>query len=396
MANTPNLNLPLVSENATADVPRDMNGLATAVDTNVKTALENVKVPDASLTEKGIVQLSSSTTGTRETVAATEKAVGLAFQAGNERKAEVVAALVAIGVQASTSESWAQLIPKIAAVIRATGDASAGDVLAGKIFSNVNGNGLIGTMPNRGAGGTVTPGTTDQTKAAGYYSSAITILGDADLVAGNFPNDVNLFGIQGALERLTTADRNAIIAAIVSKGVAATSADTNAQLATKIRQINTGSLVEYSVADRQVTTTLGTYYNIVDIPKGKQFLFTTSAYKATSISADIPNYNPGDYCNTFLLVRNGINKTTIETVARSSAAGRSDVYIRQIQIDNVSTTPRYRYGIDGATGWSSWFNISGSTTSEVTLSFFYELKNAIGNITWVSAFGNFSGTGIVV
>ncbi|RAR39686.1 hypothetical protein DP091_29765 [Paenibacillus sp. MDMC362] len=138
---------------------------------------QEIVLPDASLTEKGIVQLSNATNGIRENVAATEKAVGQAFQAGNERKAEVVAALVAIGVQASTSETWAQLIPKIAAVIRATGDATVSDVIAGKAFSNATANGLTGNIPDRGAGGIVTPGATDQTKAAGRYTTAITIKG---------------------------------------------------------------------------------------------------------------------------------------------------------------------------------------------------------------------------
>ncbi|MGV2805120.1 hypothetical protein GNF85_15985, partial [Clostridium perfringens] len=111
------------------------------------------------------------------------------FQAGNARKAEVVAALVAIGVQASTSETWAQLIPKISAVIRATGNATVADVIAGKTFSNATSNGLTGTIPDRGAGGIVTPGATDQTKASGRYTSAIAIKGEPNLVAGNLPKD---------------------------------------------------------------------------------------------------------------------------------------------------------------------------------------------------------------
>lgn len=137
--------------------------------------LGNVQVPDASLTQKGIVQLSNATNGTRENVAATEKAVGQAFQAGNERKAEVVAALVAIGVSASTSETWAQLIPKIAAVIRATGNATAADILAGKTASNANGP-LTGSMPNRGAV-LITPGPSDQAISAGYHNGAGKVAG---------------------------------------------------------------------------------------------------------------------------------------------------------------------------------------------------------------------------
>ncbi|WP_418041130.1 phage tail protein [Paenibacillus xylanilyticus] len=164
---------------------------------DVSTRVDNIVIPDASLMEKGIVQLSDATDGTRDNVAATEKAVGLAFQAGVERKAEVVAALNSIGVSASTSESWEQLIPKIAAVIRATGTATAAQVLAGATFSNATGNGRTGTMANQGAGGTVTPGTANQTKAAGYYSSAITVLGDADLIPGNIKSGVNIFGVDG-------------------------------------------------------------------------------------------------------------------------------------------------------------------------------------------------------
>ncbi|MDH6674671.1 hypothetical protein M2277_005368 [Paenibacillus sp. LBL] len=200
----------------------------------------DVDIQDASLTQKGIVQLSSATDGTRENVAATEKAVGQAFQAGNERKAEVVAALVAIGVSASTSETWAQLIPKITAVIRATGNATVADVIAGKTFSNATANGLTGNIPDRGTGGTVTPNTADQTKAAGRYTSAITIKGEPNLIAGNLPKDKTFFGITGLLERMTTAEKQAIANAITGKGVAASANDTNTVLAQKIGQIITG------------------------------------------------------------------------------------------------------------------------------------------------------------
>ncbi|MNJ48267.1 hypothetical protein D3C77_434570 [compost metagenome] len=59
--------------------------------------------------------------------------------------------------------------------MKATGTATVGQVLSGATFSNASANGLTGTMTNNGAGGTVTPGATAQTKPAGYYSSAITV-----------------------------------------------------------------------------------------------------------------------------------------------------------------------------------------------------------------------------
>ncbi|WP_059051988.1 tail fiber protein [Paenibacillus senegalimassiliensis] len=121
------------------------------------------------------------------------------FQAGNERKQEVVDALIALGVTASMADSWDTLISKMSTVIRATGNATPADVLAGKTASNAGGP-FTGTMPSRGAGGTVTPGPSNQTKAAGYYSSPITVLGDADLVPQNIRSGVDLFGVMGALE----------------------------------------------------------------------------------------------------------------------------------------------------------------------------------------------------
>ncbi|WP_339309789.1 tail fiber protein [Paenibacillus sp. FSL k6-2145] len=161
--------------------------------------LSDIVIPPASLTEQGIVMLSNSTTGNRDDVAATESAVAEAFQYGVERKAEVVAALNSIGVSASTSDSWDSLIAKMSGVIRATGTAAVSQVLAGATFSNATGNNRTGTMVNNGAGGTVTPGTTNQTKAAGYYSSAMTILGSANLLAANIKNGVNIFGVIGTL-----------------------------------------------------------------------------------------------------------------------------------------------------------------------------------------------------
>ncbi|EHB56959.1 phage tail protein [Paenibacillus lactis] len=214
-SNTPNLGLlkkdPMTDGNETFNIETMLNENWDKIDTavgQVREGLENVNVdiPDASLTEKGIVQLSSATNGTRENVAATEKAVKAAYdealagkQLGVEQKANVVAALNSIGVSASTSETWAQLVSKMAGVIRATGNANPADVLAGKTYSNASGNGLTGTMPNRGAGGTIIPSTINQILEMGFYTSPITILGDPNLVSGNIRTGVSLFGVVGSL-----------------------------------------------------------------------------------------------------------------------------------------------------------------------------------------------------
>ncbi|MFD1179195.1 hypothetical protein ACFQ3W_23280 [Paenibacillus puldeungensis] len=120
-----------------------------------------------------------------------------------------------------------------------TGTATAGDVRAGK---TIGGDTLVtGTLPVQATTAqTITPGTTNIVKAAGIYDGPITVLGDADLVPGNIPNDTNLFGIQGALERLTTTDKQSIATQITNKGVAASVSDAPSMLAAKIGQIAVG------------------------------------------------------------------------------------------------------------------------------------------------------------
>ncbi len=220
--------------------PEDMNSIGEEIN-NLQEEIDNIDIPPASLTQAGIVQLSSATNSDAEDLAATPKAVksaydagiaaqvtanaansaaaaaqntanaansaaaaaqataNQAFQAGNERKAEVVAALVAKGIPASTNDSWDTLLSKMTGIIKATGNATPADLLTGKTASNASGP-ITGTMPNRGAGGTVTPSTANQSKPAGYYSSPITVLGDADLVPGNIRSGVDLFGVVGSIQ----------------------------------------------------------------------------------------------------------------------------------------------------------------------------------------------------
>jgi hypothetical protein len=78
-SNTPNLGLlkkdPVADGNETFNIQTMLNDNWDKIDE----AVGNINVPEASLTEKGIVQLSNATDGTREDVAATEKAVKAAY-----------------------------------------------------------------------------------------------------------------------------------------------------------------------------------------------------------------------------------------------------------------------------------------------------------------------------
>ena len=80
------------------------------------------------------------------------------------------------------------------------GTATAGNVLSGQTFINSTGQLVTGTMANRGGAQTVTPGTSNKTLNAGYYSGNITVAGDADLVAANIVSGKNIFGVDGTSE----------------------------------------------------------------------------------------------------------------------------------------------------------------------------------------------------
>ena len=81
-------------------------------------------------------------------------------------------------------------------------------VSAGYVSSGTAGNSsvsLTASVTTKGAT-TYTPGTSDQTIAAGtYLTGAQTISGDADLVASNIKSGVTIFGVSGSLTAATVS-----------------------------------------------------------------------------------------------------------------------------------------------------------------------------------------------
>ncbi|ETT58170.1 phage tail protein [Paenibacillus sp. FSL H8-0457] len=230
---------------------------------------QEIVLPDASLTEKGIVQLSNATNGIRENVAPTEKALGEVMkealagkQLGVEQKANLVAVLNSKGITASTNESWAQLISKLSDpnIVNAS-DATLPELHSGLSVHMIqdyvaygkDGKRLVGTVPDI-TGTTEIPLSDIQNPQAqpsfrfpvpyGAYrssgSSNYMRVNVPALIPGNLPKDVTLFNVKGILERMTTAEKQAIVNSIIAKGVAASVDDTNTVLANKITQINTG------------------------------------------------------------------------------------------------------------------------------------------------------------
>ena len=125
-------------------------------------------------------------------------AINEVFQSGNSAKQELVAALVAKGLEATTDMSFEELIESINNIqtgVVPAGDAVSSNVLSGKTFINNTGKLLTGTMTNQGSK-TITPNAKSQTLPAGYYSG-ITINGDIALMSQYIKSGVRIFNVTG-------------------------------------------------------------------------------------------------------------------------------------------------------------------------------------------------------
>lgn len=131
-------------------------------------------------------------TTTPKTVESALQELGSAVTTG---KSKIATAITSMGQSAASTDTYDTLSSKIRA-ISTDATAGTGDVLSGKTFYQ-GGSKKTGTMANNGAGGTVTPGTSNIVKPAGYYSSAITVLGDTNLVSDNIVAGKTIFGVMG-------------------------------------------------------------------------------------------------------------------------------------------------------------------------------------------------------
>ncbi|MFK0522549.1 tail fiber protein [Paenibacillus illinoisensis] len=207
------LPLPLGNENVTRE---SINGIFEKIDAGVasqadldalREAVSKMDIPDASLTQKGKVQLSSKTDGTSETVAATEKAV---------RDARVAA---------ETNAKNASL-PR-------TGGVLTGVLTAPQI-----------EMPN---GTTIRTDSTRTTiNAAANRFDVISTDGQKYLFSSRsgdfymYDETGNLITTAKELKKSGVDAKNGIVGAINAKGGSASTSDTWGQLSAKVTAIQTG------------------------------------------------------------------------------------------------------------------------------------------------------------
>ncbi|MBE9913387.1 exosporium leader peptide [Paenibacillus donghaensis] len=182
-SNTPNLGLlkkdPATDGNDTFNIKTMLNDNWDKIDEAVKDVqdgLADIKVPDASLTQKGIVQLSNATDGTRENVAATEKAVKAAYDQGKAAQDNLTTHL------ASTTHKQVSGVIQSGSLSNAEGyqteasgsnsHAEGGNTIASGSRSHAEGGYTKATNADSHAEGYYTVASGDTSHAEGYYTVA--------------------------------------------------------------------------------------------------------------------------------------------------------------------------------------------------------------------------------
>lgn len=207
------------------------------------------------------------------------------------------------------------LTNELAGKVTPAGTAVAGDVLSGKTFINSTGKTVTGTMTNRGGAQTITPGTSNKTLNAGYYSGNITVAGDADLVAANIVSGKNIFGVAGTatVGKKSTASDTVIMGSqyykdgnkIVNDRITFTILESDNKPLQVLPCFFTGSVrIKTSMWVNYIRdgSTSKLYFKLV---RGTTVVKTSSTYtatyeanygesKAVSISYDMTGIQPGD------------------------------------------------------------------------------------------------------
>lgn len=98
-------------------------------------------------------------------------AINKLFTQGNENKQTLVDNLIAMGIQASTDDTWGTLLDKVLDMTDTSNDTvTAATLLAGYTAHNASGELITGIMPNKGAWTANTTGNGNVSIPAGYHN----------------------------------------------------------------------------------------------------------------------------------------------------------------------------------------------------------------------------------
>lgn len=208
-------------------------------------------------------------------------------------KNNLVANLVAKGVEASTSETFTNLVPKVLAISTGidTSDATATSAAIRKGYTAyVNGEKITGTIPDLGAM-TYIPTTEDQVYGYGTYITGPQIIkGDANLISGNIKKGVSIFNVEGSLESeggIDTSDATATAADILFNKTAYVGGQ---KLTGTIESLKA---TEYIPSNTDQIIEAGKYLTGNQIIKGDRNLLPTNIRKGITIFGVEGQYDSG-------------------------------------------------------------------------------------------------------
>lgn len=325
-SNTPNLNLlkkdPLTDGNETFNIQTMMNDNWDKIDTAVKKVQDDVAnidpdIPDASTTQKGIVQLSSATNSASETLAATAKAVKTVADASLPKTGGTVSGNLTV----SGTE-----------VVNGVLTASVGISSFGRIISKAD----ISYVAKRAGARSFAHHISD---ASDYYLVPSNTADSDDydfskgmLIRGGDTKIINngrvILDEIDSLKQSGVNAKASIVAAINAMGVAATTEASYSELSNKIRSINTF---------KELTASAGTY-------GGNSALIIPAGFKDA-----IRIYQ------TNILYNKWVNAQTLILYLRDSA-GR----VYELYRSNSSGNNLYGYTVTGININSSRIIVSGT------------------------------------
>lgn len=208
-------------------------------------------------------------------------------------KNNLVANLISKGVEASETETFTSLVPKVLAISTGidTSDATAtaADMKNG-VTAYVNGEKITGTIPDWGEH-TYIPTTEDQVFAPGHYVSGVqTVKGDANLISGNIKKGVSIFNVEGSLESgggIDTSDATATSSDILLNKTAYVNGE---KITGTIENLEA---TEYTPSTDDQYIDPGVYISGSQIIKGDQFLIPDNIRSGITIFGVQGTFNGG-------------------------------------------------------------------------------------------------------